>query len=120
MDFRIVTVDAGPYIITLTDENGRKLVMSLHGDCCSNSSFDSDSLNDARDLVGQVLTSIENRFVRSESTDWGKEDIYFTVLTTNAGHTTLGWRNESNGYYGGWLTVSGDDVPEVNTKYKEY
>lgn len=112
MDFVIKTVEAGYRSIVLTDTNGRRLDLVVDGDCCSNSHFDNDSRYDAEAMVGQTLRSIENRFVRSEDLDYGKTDIYFTVLTTDEGHTTLGWRNESNGYYGGWLSVSGD-VPEV-------
>lgn len=86
-----------------------KAYIRLTGDCCSESYFtDPDQF---RELFGQTILDVEERrdeYVpkgaapsRQEETEWA-----FLVFTTSAGHVTIDWRNDSNGYYGGSVVLS--------------
>jgi hypothetical protein len=80
-----------------------------YGDCCSNSWVENISLP-ALGLPATVL-NVEN----IEMPDLGspEDDIaikyYGERITTDHGHITIDYRNESNGYYGGLLEWEGGD-----------
>lgn len=91
----------------LVSEAGGVITFELEGDCCSYSYFDSDSKKEANGLVGQTIREVRTSCVSSEplhGEDGGRKN-YMTVLKTDSGHTTLAWRNDSNGYYIGWLKL---------------
>lgn len=80
------------------------------GDCCSQSYF--HEIYGLENLLGQYVVSLEEiDLPDSISTQLDdnynpqyKECIryYGLKVTTNKGYTSIIYRNESNGYYGGW------------------
>lgn len=92
-------------------EDGRTLTLDLYGDCCSHSFFtDGDQFNE---LVGSTIWAIDERDGMSDPTIGDVKTVldendnaesiswHFLVFTTDKGHVTLDWRNDSNGYYDG-------------------
>jgi len=102
-------------MVKMTD--GSSARFDLEGDCCSNSFF--TDVKEFDELIGSVIQSVEQRSDLTpktperpggrlvcrgaDCTSW-----HFLVFTTNKGHVTIDWRNESNGYYDGccYLKVS--------------
>lgn len=96
------------YEFSLIDIKGREIRFELEGDCCSRSFFDADTKLDLKDILGQTLRKIEtvNVGVADEEGQYDSVvQLYMTKLITDGGVFTLAWRNESNGYYSGYLTI---------------
>lgn len=96
--------------IVLHFEDGGKLIVDLEGDCCSRSYFSPEGLADAKQLEGSKILSVEEVGEASGMHgpyDHGHQDQstlwHFLKFTTDKGHVTLDWRNDSNGYYDGWV-----------------
>ena len=79
---------------------------NLFGDCCSVSYF-TDPKNQFGELIGATILNVEERYndiapadpeLNDDQVSW-----HFLVFTTNRGHITVDWRNDSNGYYDGWV-----------------
>lgn len=94
----------------------------VEGDCCSWSywadltgmrAFDNDA----------VVTAIDS--IPMPQTQTGKDEltqVYGYLVTTTRGKCTIAFRNESNGYYGGWAElVEGDSykVPPLKQIYSQ-
>lgn len=85
------------------------LRLQLFGECCSESYFEANSVEDLKALVGETIVKIEK--VESAIPEKGGGDIdsltrYSALkITTNKQSITVDWRNESNGYYSGWCTL---------------
>lgn len=104
----------GVYLIF---EDGAGLGLSLEGDCCSYSFFTDPK--QFMELKGTVIREIEERDGESvfgldasaRATEC-VDDIswHFLVFVTNHGHVTIDWRNDSNGYYDGWVCVNFDEA----------
>lgn len=109
------------YEFSLIDINGREIRFELVGDCCSRSFFDADTKLDLNDILGHTLRTIETVSL-GRSEEEGEFDssvlLYMTKLTTDRGVFTLAWRNESNGYYSGFLNIfaEGDEVRSWETE----
>lgn len=92
-------------------ENGMKLTIELEGDCCSHSYFSDDSFREARGLIGERLVSIEetdnlNPKFEHEAGNPDECDVIRwsgIKIRTDKQETVLDWRNDSNGYYSGWI-----------------
>lgn len=72
------------------------------GDCCSNSWF--EHIDNVPALIDAIVTAIDSEHGDQQ----GKhgDDVIewdFIKITTHKGKATLEFRNQSNGYYGGWL-----------------
>jgi len=78
------------------------------GDCCSSCYFE-DILN-IENLLGEEVIGIEKKyFTKEESHNFESKyrdaesiDLYGYLLKTKKGYVDIIYRNESNGYYGGW------------------
>ncbi len=93
---------------TLFLEDGGAFRFDLEGDCCSTSSFTAEGLAAFGELVGATIASVEDRGDEEReavcSEKYPASDVdswHFLVFTTDKGHVTVDWRNESNGYYDG-------------------
>jgi hypothetical protein len=94
--------------MTLLLEDGRRVRMTLTGDCCSSSSFTEPK--QFQELVGATILEAEDRDGQSDNNlpePEGSDVIswHFLVFKTNKGHVTIDWHNDSNGYYDGNLSV---------------
>ena len=103
-----------PIASVLTRNEGEELVFAFvdgstatftaQGDCCSRSWV--EHLTVPSDIAGAVVTHVaENEMGET----WNDPDhyecvrVYQTTFRTAKGDIVVEYRNESNGYYGGWL-----------------
>lgn len=95
-------------VVTFTFSDGTTKRYSTEGDCCSSSWI--EHLEMPNDVAGATIMSVEdsgeianpNRPGANEGTDCLA--VYNTRFRTSRGDVVLEYRNDSNGYYGGWLT----------------
>jgi hypothetical protein len=109
-----ISPDAERLVFETDDGN---VAYRTYGDCCSYSYFNDIIGLDA--LIGQKVNSAEEIGLGDVETDDSYDCIraYGIKLTTNRGYVDVVFRNESNGYYGGWCeTDYRDDVPEDMVK----
>lgn len=102
----------GPASLVLDD--GVVVHFSLYAECCSESFFTDPS--QWNELLGSVIQCVEERSeceripAGHPTKDPECRDVEslwsFLVFTTNKGYVTIDWRNDSNGYYSGEVTVS--------------
>lgn len=99
------------------------------GDCCSRSWF--EHITGICNVIGAIVLDIPELRPEEISRENIKEfDVlqnYQTKLKTNRGELFIEFRNESNGYYGGWLSFESDqyndpieEIPEVKELLKDY
>lgn len=100
----------GDWAVIMYDD-GTGLEIHLEADCCSDSFFTDPKQFD--ELVGSKVLSVEKRddgtpSVTSEAEPCHQEESSwgFLVFVTDKGHVTIDWRNDSNGYYGGWPVLT--------------
>lgn len=101
-----VILDKNNQILTLVSVANDRLDFELEGDCCSSSFFDKDSVLDVKDLLGETLLSCELVETGNEWDEYENKTIHYALkLKTDKQLVTLMWRNESNGYYSGFVDV---------------
>lgn len=72
------------------------------GDCCSKSYI--EDLDNPEIFNDSILLSVESESgQKKEISDWDIHKWTFYKFKTDKGMCTLSFRNESNGYYDGWL-----------------
>lgn len=106
----IVSIDTSDDLIELTLVSGKKISFSLFGDCCSQSFFEKRSLDDVKELIGEIFISAEEVEARElASPDPTYDSVIYSALNvcTNKSSIVLDWRNESNGFYSGWCEFNG-------------
>ena len=93
------------YLRLVTDQG--PLTYYAEGDCCSSTWI--ESIDDPQALLG-VVQKVENLpmpDLGSVATPYcpypDSVDYYGLKITTDAGRAVIDYRNNSNGYYGGWL-----------------
>ena len=109
-----VELSPGEDEIIFSFQDGSKIRFGVVGDCCSKSWI--EHLEKPYDLLGATITSIEDSSgVPWDGHECGEESsytracghehlqVYNTKFETNKGTIVLEYRNDSNGYYGGWL-----------------
>ncbi len=90
--------------------DGETLKYGVEGDCCSSSWIEHLEVPDG--VIGSVITEIEeinmgevggskDHCERCKESDCLQ--LYQTLIKTQKGTVTLEYRNDSNGYYGGYL-----------------
>jgi hypothetical protein len=107
----VKTLDANEDRLILHLEDGRRATFELEGDCCSWSHF--TDVRQFKELEGVRITKVEERTNEDKNkTDGenGEVSWHFLVFTTDKGHVTIDWRNDSNGYYDGSVIFSVEEV----------
>jgi len=107
---KVLAIRASEACVSFELDDGFTCEVSLEGDCCSYSYFtDPKSFEE---LVGDVLLDIEDRQEKppgnypSESDDGNTSILWsFLHIKTNKSHYVFDWRNDSNGYYSGYITT---------------
>lgn len=94
-----VAKDKGAIRFDLGDET---IIVRADGDCCSHSWI--ENVQGVEQLIGSPVVSVED----IDMPDLGNGDsecitYYGCKITTRKGFCVIDFRNESNGYYGGWL-----------------
>lgn len=96
-----ISLDKQSDRLTINTDAGL-FVFRTDGDCCSRSWF--EGLIVPAKIEGAIVTSVEEIPMDEASVKpWEWIKIYATELRTTAGIVTIEYRNESNGYYGGWM-----------------
>lgn len=94
--------------VVLVLDDGRGLRLELDAECCSRSYF--ADVHQFDELVGARIQAIEERegVGKLEPADGEGDRITprFLIFTTDRGYVTVDWRNDSNGYYDGWVVPS--------------
>lgn len=110
-----VALDEGKTEIAFLFEDGSSRKFGVAGDCCSHSWI--EHLETPDSIPGAIITAVEERGgvpwdgheCKQKATGWGHECgheslvVYNTRFRTNKGDIVLEYRNDSNGYYGGYL-----------------
>jgi len=109
-DYKIYTTDLGDIekiilncVDQVDDDKVVDVVLCAEGGCCSRSYFqiDEDRLDD---IVGKVVTDIDQNYDYDGD---GCTKIYdVTIKLDSCNDIVFQLINVSNGYYGGWLSVS--------------
>lgn len=108
----VVVGMSSPYdnLVKLELEDGRTLNLALGAGCCSHSYY--TDVKQFHELLGAAIQNVEEREGRIDRLEDQKDEDgwyvgevtmkwHFLVFTTSAGHVTIDWRNDSNGYYDG-------------------
>ncbi len=91
----------------LKDGKKQKVDLDCYGECCSTTWIESiDGFENLRGIVYEC----EDVGGKSESDSCGCVQYDFVKFRTEKGYVTLEFRNESNGYYSGWLDMSVKDL----------
>ncbi len=122
---KVVAVDGS----TLFLDTGAAWHFGLEGDCCSTSDYTPEGLEAFKELVGATIAKIESRpswdnhvvdddklmsamYTAREAAlveRYPPDDHdcwHFLVFVTDKGHVTIDWRNQSTGYYDGWVNLT--------------
>lgn len=95
-----------------------KIAWQVEGDCCSHSYF--HDILGVDTLLGHVVTAVD--LVDVPDNDWNDNDErchYGIRLTTERGYADIIYRNESNGYYGGYCEPTADTSLDGTKKVTE-
>ena len=117
-----VEVNGDSTVMVFTDANGDKIAYEALGDCCSYSWF--SDITGLGNLVEHTVSEIVDREEFSEEEQKRAEKqgdyeclaLYGHLIKTEKGTCDIEYRNDSNGYYGGWCqltTTIPDDLREV-------
>lgn len=107
----LVDVTGGDSSAEIFLDSGDAFRFELYGDCCSSSHFTADALAQFRELIGARILAVEDRTndepapSLNEANPGDVNSWHFLVFTTDRGHVTIDWRNDSNGYYDGMLSM---------------
>lgn len=101
-----VELDEDKEVLTLALSDGT-LIGRAEGDCCSHSWV--EHLTVPPDVAGATIQGYsesdeveENR--GEEYSDSELTQVYHSAIQTDRGEIIIEYRNESNGYYGGWMS----------------
>lgn len=84
--------------------DGKWYDLNAIGDCCSHSWF--EHCDNADVFNGGTILEIEHFSGDTENGEYGNEiKVDMLKIKTDKGHCTIEFRNESNGYYSGWIDV---------------
>lgn len=90
-----VELDGSKDRITFTLTNGDVIAFGVEGDCCSHSWI--EHLDVPPDVIGETLTAVED----GGATPWDGHECVPKAADEDG--YAYGNRNDSNGYYGGYL-----------------
>lgn len=101
---KIKTTSYDSKYLTFKLEDSKEIKYYAEGDCCS-SSFIED-IDDLEVLQNCTITEVDS--VSGHQIDKNDYEVHkwtFVKFTTDKGRATLSFRNESNGYYNGYLEL---------------
>lgn len=83
---------------------------SVDGDCCSQSYF--YEVNSPENILGKQVSDVQELDLPDpDDEDSQKGDVVVAygirLISVDGLHTDIVFRNDSNGYYGGWCSASG-------------
>ncbi len=129
---KITCVSINKYkTILQIDTDKEQLRFVAVGGCCSNSWF--EHITGVKNVIGGVITEDTELHPEEESSRQLKNEYeeeitelsYISKIVTDKGSLEIEFRNSSNGYYSGWLTLGTDqydrplDLEETNMEFTE-
>lgn len=86
-------------------QSGRTARLTTEGDCCSHSWI--EGIDDTSALLGKIqeVEEMDNVQVDQEDEYGDLIQFYGLKITTDKGRCVIDYRNESNGYYGGYMDL---------------
>jgi hypothetical protein len=86
-------------------------VCTPEGDCCASCYIQHISGTDAL-AVGAVIASVEDITLPDvpDQDSYSVSDVWGHRIKTDKGYCSIEMRVDHNGYYGGWLSVSEEEV----------
>lgn len=107
-------INSDKTVIVLNTDSGKRYLVA-EGDCCSNSWF--ENISGLDNLIGQTILEVTDVDLPDKNidTDYEYFKFYSYKLRTPKGVCELEYRNSSNGYYGGSVSVE----EELNKYYDE-
>lgn len=115
----LIDADEQHYLVFKTDQGD--IAYFAEGDCCSESWFYHLLGVDA--LLGHTVLSVEEVWDGEDPPDeFSRQEVdrlYCVKLVTDSGYADIEFRNSSNGYYGGWLSMidAAHDDEFVKTRF---
>lgn len=106
-----IYMNSGQDIITFVLDNGNTYSMYTYGDCCSSSYI--DSINGIDYLLNNTILSIKEITLDYTIDSPEFTQFYSVQIKTERGLFEFIFRNESNGYYGGYLEHNEQPTYEV-------
>lgn len=103
----IDSVEVAPdqYSLIFNLVGGGKAIYGVEGDCCSRSWI--EHITVPPDIKGAVIFDVDDSDAVGDSDieddDYTVTRVYGTAFKTPKGEVIVEYRNESNGYYGGWM-----------------
>ncbi len=89
-------------LVVFSFEDGAPAVFRVEGDCCSHSWV--EHLEAPASVAGRILVDVDDLRTGQEETGDGLRQSYQTRFALDNGESiTIEYRNDSNGYYGGYL-----------------
>jgi hypothetical protein len=94
--------------------DGRQIVASADGDCCSRTWI--ENVDSPENVIGSPVTEANDIDMpdRGSPDEYSDLQYYGFKIATAKGETIIDYRNESNGYYGGnlaWPVEKGEYDP---------
>lgn len=97
--------------------DGSSVRFGVEGDCCSSSWIEHLEMPD--DIAGQTITEVFDDRIEQQDQEYGLLQVYHTRFRTPKGDIVLEYRNESNGYYGGYLVRLGEEAYRQTRRLRE-
>lgn len=114
-----LSMDASKKCLAI-ETNGGEFLFFAVGGCCSSSWF--EHINGSQDIIGGVILKIEgieNHDLdgiecenKTLGDDYSVTRKYISRVITESAVLEIEFRNESNGYYEGWLTCGVDQYDD--------
>lgn len=103
---RIKSVSLANEKLTLTFDNGDRLIAWDHGQSCCESRYMRTD-DDLASFAGSTLVDIELREAPPiKDREYGDHEVQFLAIETDGGTLVMQTHNEHNGYYGGfWVRL---------------
>lgn len=76
---------------------------NAYGDCCSRSWF--EDVNLVATLPASVVDVVDRAMPPALEDEWKTIVFYGHTIKLSTGYIDIEYRNESNGYYGGWMEI---------------
>ena len=102
----------GSVYVFLITKSGKAIKLHHYQDCFEYVSVE-DVDGDPQDLIGALVTSVEEVCNESQDTEDGTQTWTFYKLETSKGGLVIRWNGESNGFYSESVDICGGRVIEA-------
>lgn len=94
-----------------------------HGDCCSSSWFEGiagdEAFEGGAEILEVTMITVGDVANKDPEDNYSKTEQYGIKFKTTNGYCDIDMRNESNGYYSGYISLSPQQYSSGSTMYAE-